>query len=203
MNKNPQQTSETKAKLKEAFWKLYEQNPIDQITVKEITALSGHNRGTFYVYYRDVYDVFEQTQDEILRIFVNNQDAIPQPGNEAQFDSAMRYFVEFFNQNKRYLILLLGEKGDLGFTRRIWEALRRMLTTAFKEKSPLDDITFEYVMEYMLSAEAGLVIRWFRNNCDMPLEELIRLAHSLMFDGALKMLLGNNSACDNITPNCK
>ena len=119
MNKNPKQTASTKLKLKEAFWDLYANKPISQITVQEITQLAGYNRGTFYVYYKDVYDVLEQTENEIFNVFTKHQAIMPCPADEQQFDSTMKYFVEFFKENKKYLILLMGEKGDPQFTRKI------------------------------------------------------------------------------------
>lgn len=58
MKKQPQITEQTKACLREAFWTLYTKKPIEKISIKEITDLAGYNRGTFYLYYKDVYDLF-------------------------------------------------------------------------------------------------------------------------------------------------
>lgn len=66
MKKQPQITEQTKANLKDAFWKLYTEKPIEKISIKEITDLAGYNRGTFYLYYKDVYDIFSQIEDELL-----------------------------------------------------------------------------------------------------------------------------------------
>ena len=64
--KQPQVTEQTKANLTSAFWSLYEEKPIEKITVREIAERAGYNRATFYLYYRDVYDLFEQLEDEIM-----------------------------------------------------------------------------------------------------------------------------------------
>ena len=55
-----------KGNLKDAFWKLYTEKSIEKISIKEITDLAGYNRGTFYLYYKDVYDIFSQIEDELL-----------------------------------------------------------------------------------------------------------------------------------------
>ena len=34
--------------------------------MREITERAGYNRATFYLYFRDVYDLFEQLEEDIL-----------------------------------------------------------------------------------------------------------------------------------------
>jgi AcrR family transcriptional regulator len=59
MNRQPEITAQTRQNLIDAFWSLYCEKRIEKITVKEITIKAGYNRGTFYEYFVDVYDVFE------------------------------------------------------------------------------------------------------------------------------------------------
>lgn len=66
MKKQPHITEQTKNNLRIAFWSLYAQKPIEKISIKEITELAGYNRGTFYLYYNDVYDLLDQIEEEIL-----------------------------------------------------------------------------------------------------------------------------------------
>ena len=62
MNKQPEVTAQTKQNLIDAFWSLYCEKRIEKITVKEITQMAGYNRGTFYEYFTDVYDVLDQIE---------------------------------------------------------------------------------------------------------------------------------------------
>ena len=66
MKKQPHITEQTKNNQRSAFWSLYAQKPIEKISIKEITELAGYNRGTFYLYYNDVYDLLHQIEEEIL-----------------------------------------------------------------------------------------------------------------------------------------
>ena len=50
MKKQPQVTEQTRANLREAFWNLYAERPIERISVREITDRAGYNRATFYLY---------------------------------------------------------------------------------------------------------------------------------------------------------
>ena len=57
MNKKQEMAEQTRMNLQEAFWNLYKEKPIEKITIKEVTNLAGYNRGTFYLYYKDIYDM--------------------------------------------------------------------------------------------------------------------------------------------------
>ena len=56
----------TRQNLSDAFWQLYLKKKIEKITVKEICELAGYNRSTFYVYYKDVYDILNEIEDRII-----------------------------------------------------------------------------------------------------------------------------------------
>lgn len=59
MNKYEMRTQATKNDLCEAFMELYREKEINRITVGDITARAGYNRGTFYRHYLDIYDLFD------------------------------------------------------------------------------------------------------------------------------------------------
>ena len=66
MKKQPQITEQTRANLRQAFWSLYAERPIERIPVREICERAGYNRATFYLYYHDVYEVLAEVEDLIL-----------------------------------------------------------------------------------------------------------------------------------------
>ena len=66
MKKRPEKTEQTKADLKEAFWRLYADKPIEKITVGEVCKLAGYNRGTFYLHYRDLYEMLATIEASLL-----------------------------------------------------------------------------------------------------------------------------------------
>ena len=56
----------TKGKLREALITLMLEKPIKDISVREIADCADVSRGTFYLYYRDVYDMVEKLQSALL-----------------------------------------------------------------------------------------------------------------------------------------
>ncbi len=72
MNKKEMKSAETKAKLSQAFITLYQEKPIEKISVREITDAAGYNRAAFYIYYKDIYDLLESIESRLLRYAEKN-----------------------------------------------------------------------------------------------------------------------------------
>ena len=49
----------TKRQLRQALTVLLQEKPIKDITVREIADMVDINRGTFYLHYKDVFDMLE------------------------------------------------------------------------------------------------------------------------------------------------
>ena len=63
-----QKVKATKKRLKETLIVLLQEKKLEQITVVEITDKAHLNRTTFYRYYLDVYDLYEQIVDEYAQV---------------------------------------------------------------------------------------------------------------------------------------
>ena len=59
----------TKAALRKALTDFLREKPIQEIRVREIADKIDINRGTFYQYYRDVYDMLAQLEAELFEQF--------------------------------------------------------------------------------------------------------------------------------------
>lgn len=49
-----------------AFWQLYQEKKISQITVREVIELADCNRSTFYAYFADMYDLLDKFEEQLL-----------------------------------------------------------------------------------------------------------------------------------------
>ena len=172
MKKQPEITEQTKNNLRAAFWTLYRQKPIEKITVKEVTDLAGYNRGTFYLHYKDLYDLFGQIEDEIL-------DSIHKVVEEARtkkkvFDLSdqMGFLMKLMQTHSHYASVLLGPKGDPRFVARLKEIIWPLLNQYFvptKENSPYE---MELLAEFYLSGILAAVSRWL-SEPEMSIEQFL------------------------------
>jgi len=57
----------TRAQLRKCLSTLLETKKVQNITVKELAQMADINRGTFYLHYKDVYDLLDNIQKDLLK----------------------------------------------------------------------------------------------------------------------------------------
>lgn len=69
-------TKRTKHSIINAFIQLRSQKPLEKITIKELSEIAYINKATFYSHYKDIYDLSEQLEEEVISSILKN---IPHP----------------------------------------------------------------------------------------------------------------------------
>ena len=65
--KTDRRVRKTKTRLLNCLTELMKEKEVKDISVKELSDLADINRGTFYLHYRDVYDMLNKVEDELSR----------------------------------------------------------------------------------------------------------------------------------------
>ena len=185
MNKQPELTATTKQNLIDAFWEIYKYKSIQNITVKEITEKAGYNRGTFYVYFKDVYELPDQIEFSLLPT-IDDMDM-----NIMDFESShpINKFIEMYNRNGKYLSVLLGENGDPYFQTKIKEHTKPLFKAIMNKQGLKSSIESDYAIEYLLSAMFGVMTYWFTRKEELPLEDFLSLLYKITKVGPMNILL--------------
>ena len=61
----------TRSMILAGFVQLMQQKPIKDISVRELADLVDINRSTFYLHYTDIYDLLEQTENNLMKQFLS------------------------------------------------------------------------------------------------------------------------------------
>ncbi len=56
----------TKRSIYNAFMELRAKRPLERITIKELTELAEISKATFYLHYKDIYDLSDQLQKKVI-----------------------------------------------------------------------------------------------------------------------------------------
>lgn len=173
MKKNPALTEATRRALRSAFWSLYQEKPLDQITVKQITDLAGYNRSTFYQYYQDIYDVLEQIESQVLQSMESFAGFVIQHAQEMSLAEVISAFLERQAGEEHYLKGLLGEHGDRDFERRLvqWSKSFFGSLSCWQE---IDPVARDWLLEYHISGMIGVMKRIIRQGLELTAEQIIR-----------------------------
>ncbi len=57
----------TKRAIRDTFLQLRAKKPLERMTVKELSELAEISKATFYLHFKDIYDLSEQLQNEVVQ----------------------------------------------------------------------------------------------------------------------------------------
>ena len=188
MSQESQRVLETKDKLREAFFTLYEKKKIERISIKEITEIAQLNRGTFYVYYKDIYDLLEKTEDELIEELMGAvSNLIPRILHDEDLNPFLPP-LEFYLRYSKILKILLGANGDPHFIFKIKTIIKKTLREIFKKENIPQVENLEYVMEYISSAQIGIISYWLQNDMEIPIQTMGNMIKEIMLRGPVGFL---------------
>ena len=61
----------TKRNIRNAFIELRAKKPLERISIKELAELAEISKATFYLHYKDIYDLSENLQKEVIDNVLN------------------------------------------------------------------------------------------------------------------------------------
>lgn len=179
MAKYTNATQKTKTKLRETFWQLYQEKPIEKISVREIIEAAHLNRSTFYEYYSDIYAVLNEIEEELFDgLFGNKTQLILD--YSLSLDELIYEVAQNYKKHQKYLKVLLGKNGDPQFLDKIKEHLKSLLCPLMDST---DMITFQnpdYFLEYLTNGLIGMLLYWQQKDRKMPIEEFLKICKEII-----------------------
>ncbi len=184
--KEDRRVRRTRKILTQALTELLQRKQVNEITVKELTDLADMNRGTFYQYYRDIYDMLEKIQDEMFE----KLDAIfslPKDGDVTeQTGPILMDLFRFIEENQEMCRVLLSPNGNMNFLHRLYEVLRnKCLHLSLGSEPMASKEDFDYRYTFMVYGVAGLIRSWVSRNCPEKPEQMAELTNHLIISGGI------------------
>ena len=161
MNKktDDRRVRKTKRVLRQALAEILKTKSLKDVTVRELTDLADLHRGTFYIHYKDIYDLYEQIEIETLnevRAILDNTVMEPY--------QLIYALLKYMEENAALFQMLLGENGDTSFMRQLTDIIQEKCTAHLVELFPNTPhpILDAYAC-YVMSGCMGVVRRWSEN----------------------------------------
>ena len=154
---------------------------IQDITVTELTDLADLNRGTFYLHYKDVYDLLESLEEQMFIQFNTILDEYLTPSSLPDTVLFEKIFA-FIEENQDLSRILLGPNGDINYLNRIKQTLRQRLLPPEDIQSQ-SSINYDALFAYSISGFLGLLDYWFDTGMKATIPEMAHLANQLISTG--------------------
>lgn len=174
----------TKQQLRNGFAELLKDKPVKDITVREIADYIDINRGTFYLHYKDIYDMMEQIQNEMFDEFNAIIDAhSPSELKKTAFPIAVDIF-NYLAENSSMCRVLLSKNGDIAFVNRLKNIVKeKCLHGWIQLYNTKNTQNFEYFYSFIISGYLGLFETWLESGMNETPEEMAALAERLIVNG--------------------
>ncbi len=175
----------TKMLIRRAFTDLLSRKPIQSISVKELCALAGINRGTFYAHYTDIYDLQEKLEDEMTLDFQKALDPLLHSGKEKPTPLAITAGIfKCLKENMDICTMTLGPYGDKEFASRLINLGRESYIESYSRLfSGATSRQLEYYYAFVSAGCIGLLEKWLADGMTDSAEELAATAEGIMSHG--------------------
>ncbi|MCR4620565.1 MAG: TetR/AcrR family transcriptional regulator [Clostridiales bacterium] len=167
----------TKKLLAQALTSLMGQKQLKDITVKELTEKADMNRGTFYLYYRDIFQMLESIEDELLSSLnlILDEKLGETPPNERMLIE----LFEFIRMNQQIMDVLLSSRGDICFLHKLNRLIREKCISIWGITSEREG-EFDYNYYFVAFGCMGLVKAWINKGCVDSSERLAKRVNGIL-----------------------
>jgi len=183
----------TRLAIREALVGLIKEKGFDALTVRDIVLLANINRGTFYLHYKDKFDLLEKTETEILneiyQIFIKTSSiGFDDDHVTDQLQELIISLLVYVKDHAELMHAILGLQGDYSLVKRfrvmLDQNLKLGVLSGFKEENFL--VPKEYLIAYIIQAHLGVLQSWLGSGCQEPPVEIARILFQLSFNGPMR-----------------
>jgi AcrR family transcriptional regulator len=170
----------TKQSIQKSFLEILEEKSFDSITVGDITRAAKINRGTFYLHYKDKFDLLDQIEQQLFADLGNHIDELQSNYSsiysfkKEQEELATKLF-SFIEMNSPILKIFLSNHGRAGFHIRFRDAFSEKVHLNLQKNKNFNEILnapMDYFLSFITSAFLGLIEQWVRNGLDKTPQEM-------------------------------
>jgi AcrR family transcriptional regulator len=157
--KNNRRTKYTIDLIKESFLSLLETKKLPQITVTEICKQADINRGTFYLHYKDPYELFEVMQNEFNQEIM---ESLQEGDSPCTTEESMINLLNIIRDKKTMYKILISETGKNDFLSQV--LLEDHVQRNGEEPNRKEPCTMDYSFTYMVHGSIGVINQWLELN---------------------------------------
>ncbi|HBR30711.1 MAG TPA: TetR/AcrR family transcriptional regulator [Clostridiales bacterium] len=162
--KDDRRVKYTKMVLKDSFITLLEKKDISKISITEICENADINRATFYAHYNDQYDFMNQIQDELLGNVENHLAAFSKNDLPIAIVDMVEQIFEYIKENARICKLLLSDRGDLNFQKRVFMLVYENIINNIVWNDSISKEDAEYIHAFTLTGCIGVIQKWLNDD---------------------------------------
>lgn len=176
-------TLKTKKAIKDAFLSLLKNKNLNQITVTKIVNIADIGRGTFYLHYLDVLDLYESLVNELFEEIEHFFDNAYPTTNTENLKKLMKEIINFISLNKEFFLIMLRLEGS---EKTISKLKNLFYNKVFQESIKIygnKNLETDYLNTetiFIVSGLVGVIDKWLNEGLIMQNEILMNHLHQII-----------------------
>lgn len=172
----------TKKAIKDAFWKLLTEKPLNQISVRAIVEECGINRNSFYYHFQDIPSLIEEIIMEIADDLIKKYPSI------SSIEQVLEVALNFTLENKKAVLHICNSVNRNIYEQYLMQICEYIVKTYFNtvfsnDKDSVNENDREIMIQFTKCELFGLFIDWInhgmREDAIEKLKRMLYLCHGL------------------------
>lgn len=176
-----------------AIINLLKEKSFDSITIKDISTEAMINRGTFYTYYKDKYELIENYQKSMMTdieqlLYKNITGNSFKDIDENQLKGTILQLFQYLKDNREQVLVIANSVGDAELAKYFSSHMFDFYKIKSREFGvELDSELFtDYLITYITNAHMGILLKWLKNDCEESIEEMVKFIEIFTINGVFK-----------------
>ncbi len=178
----------TRKAIKTSLIKLMCEKDISDITITEIAEEADINRKTFYAHYRDLYDILDEIENNLIEKLFHILDSADILKSMYDPYPLFKELTSEINKDFEFYKLLVQSKSYNNLLNKIQGIFKERFLELSKETVKLDKELLSYVIDFISSGITSVYKEWFRSERNISLEQLSKLLSLLIGNGLNSIL---------------
>ena len=181
--KTDRRVVKTKRAIRNAFAELLADKEMNQITIKDISELADINRKTFYSYYKDIYELVDDIENNMVSVFKEALVAVDFNRCLQEPQIILTQLTNIINQDIDFYGHIMNVPGNTGLVAKLTDAIKQWVKKPFIEQAYTDEETIDMMLDYTFSGMMTVYQKWFNSGRTISLDELSKRVSILIASG--------------------
>ena len=185
MNKSESKYFNTAIKMDKAFLEILEEKDFDYITVKEICKKAGVNRSTFYLHYKTVGDLLQESTEYInskfLSYFPKGQESIAENLHNGSLKELylvtpkyLTPYLSFIKEHKKLFLVSIQHAETLNLEKN-YERMFKYILEPIQERFSVPKEERKYISTFYIEGFIAIIKEWLKNDCKDSIDDIIKI----------------------------
>ena len=177
--KTDRRVLKTKKAIRNAFAELLSEKDINAITIKDISDVADINRKTFYNYYKGVYQIIDEIEDEIVGLFeaalkdIDLKKCIQNPY------IIFERLTAIINSDMDFYGHLLKTTANANLISKISALLKAELKKNFSSQIEMENRKLDIIADFVICGMIAVYQSWFNSDRSQSIEEVSQTVSTL------------------------